>query len=67
MCDNVIDIYDWHRPVKPGELPRGCVLTVMDTPTETETNERPRKLRLSEKALAVALAALASLLIASYV
>jgi len=60
----VIDIYEWHRPLKPGELPRGCILTELPMPTQTD---KPRKLRLSEKALAVTLAALAALLVASYV
>ena len=64
MTDNkVIGIYEWTRPRKPGELPRGCVLAVMDTPPQADRHERPRKMRLSELALAV----LVSLLIASYV
>jgi len=62
--NKVIDIYDWHRPRKPGELPRGCALGELSTPPQTD---KPRKLRLSEKALAVTLAALAALLVASYV
>jgi hypothetical protein len=68
MTENkVINIYEWRRPLKPGELPRGCVLTVMDMPIEPERNERPRKIRLSEIGLAIGLVTLLSLLIASYV
>jgi hypothetical protein len=59
----VIDIYDWRRPVKPGELFRGCALVALSTSTQPEKDEQPRKMRLSELALAV----LVSLLIASYV
>jgi hypothetical protein len=63
----VIDIHDWYRPRKPGELPRGCALAVKDTPAQTETSEWPRKMRPSEIGLAIGLFTLVSLLIASYV
>jgi hypothetical protein len=64
MTDNkVIDIYEWRRPVKPGEF-MGCALTELPTPPETE---RPRKMRPSEVALMIVLVALVSLLVASYV
>jgi hypothetical protein len=63
----VIDIYEWTRPLKPGELPMGCTLVELSTPTQPETNERPRKMRPSELALAITLVVLISLLIASYI
>ena len=64
--NNVIDIYEWHRPVRPGEFPKVCAL--FELPTPTEPSERPRrKLRPSELALVITLAALVSLLVASYV
>jgi hypothetical protein len=63
----VIDIYEWRRPVKPGELPKGCVLVDLSRPTQTETSEQPRKIRPSEIAMAIASVALISLLIANYV
>jgi hypothetical protein len=67
MIDNkVIDIYEWRRPLKPGEF-MGCALVELSTPTQPEKDERPRKLRPSEIALAITFAALVSLLIASYV
>jgi hypothetical protein len=61
--NNVIDIYDWHRPLKTGELPRACVLAELYTPPETETK---RKMRPSELALAGTLVVLVSLLIATF-
>lgn len=67
MSDKVIDIYEWRRPVKPGELPRGCVLVELSTPTQNETGEQPRKMRLSEMALVIVSIALVSLLVANYV
>jgi len=63
----VIDIYDWHRPLKPGELPRGCYLTELPMPPETEQTKQLRRMRLSELALAISLVVLLSLLIASFV
>jgi hypothetical protein len=68
MIDNkVIDIYEWHRPLKPGEFPKVCAIPVEPTPTQPEKDERRRKMKPSELALAVTFAVLASLLIASYV
>jgi hypothetical protein len=64
MSDKVIDIYEWRRPVKPGELPRGCVLV---EPTPNEMSEQPRKIKPSEVALMVVSIALVSLLVANYV
>jgi len=64
--NKVIDIYEWRRPVKPGELPRGCVLAELYTPTENGKNEQSRKMRPSEVALTVVSIALISLLIASF-
>jgi len=63
---NVIDIYEWHRPRRPAEF-MGGALAELPTPPETKTNERPRKMKLSELTLAVTFAVLVSLLIASYV
>jgi hypothetical protein len=63
MTSKVIDIYDWHRPRKPGELPRGCAILYRPT----ETTEQPRKMRPSEIGLAIASIALVSLLIVSFV
>ena len=59
MSGNVIDIYDWERPG-----PKVCAIPVMVTPTQAQTKP---KLRLSEIGLVIALVALISLLIASYV
>ena len=67
MTDNkVIDIYEWRRPLKPGEF-MGCALAELSTPTPTEQKEQSRKVKPSEVALAGTLAVLVSLLIASYV
>jgi hypothetical protein len=62
----VIDIYEWHRPRKPGEF-MGCALYPTNTPPQPEASERPRKMKLSELALAVVSIVLVSLLIASFI
>ena len=34
----VIDIYEWHRPVKPGEF-MGCAIPVEPTPMQPNKNQ----------------------------
>jgi len=65
--NNVVDIYEWQRPVKPGEFIKVCALAELPTPAQTEISERPRKTRLGELALVLTLFALVSLLVASYI